>query len=93
MQSAPISLAGSDGAPCRAILISLEWEEYKYEGNSKLTANNKEEITNDLYKKTKHTKRDVYYLVHQKGNQEINKMPKEIDNTDIFTLTRTLLNI
>ena len=28
-------------------------------------ANNKEEITNDLYKKTKHTKRDVYYLVHQ----------------------------
>ena len=56
-------------------------------------ANNKEEITNDLYKKTKHTKRDVYYLVHQKGNQEINKMPKEIDNTDIFTLTRTLLNI
>ena len=53
----------------------------------------KEEITNDLYKKTKHTKRDVYYLVHQKGNQEINKMPKEIDNTDIFTLTRTLLNI
>lgn len=56
-------------------------------------ANNKEEITNELYKKTKHTKRDVYYLVHQKGNQEINKMPKEIDNTDIFTLTRTLLNI
>lgn len=54
---------------------------------------NKEEISNDLYKKDGHTSQNVKYYIHTENNIDLSTINKTIDNTDIFKLCRRFLNI
>ena len=56
-------------------------------------AKSKEEITDDLYSTTKHTHADVRYFIYQYGNKDIFEIPEEIDNTNIYLISKNLLNL
>lgn len=71
-----------------AFIITADHES----GNLDL-ANSKSEITNDLYQSSDHTAKDVYYFIYHKNNYEINKIPNNIDNTDIFEMIKKILGI
>lgn len=56
-------------------------------------ANKKEDISNELYTTGKHTHADVKYYIYQKDNDDLNKLPETLDNTNIFQIYTKLLNL
>lgn len=55
-------------------------------------SDNRELISNDLYSTTSHTDVDVKYYI-ELDNDEINKLPFNIDNTDIYNICKSIFNI
>lgn len=74
--------------PNVSIIVTADHET----GNLQL-AESMENIDRELYLETYHTKKNVRYFIYQKDNEDINKIPKKIDNTSIFYICKALLNI
>lgn len=53
----------------------------------------KAEISDQLYTTSKHTHKKVNYFIYQFENENINLIPSQIDNTDIFYIIKNILNI
>ena len=55
--------------------------------------NNKEEISNNLYKSDSHSSQNVNYYIELKNDILLNEAKETIDNTDIFKICKKLLGM